>query len=93
MMGIEFSYAAETAFVSPTLLKIGKYTYGYVSFIYGFRSGLEGPWIENNGNWKLLKQSSLLENHYLLGVLLNFETIYFTLNKFNPIVWKVSRVS
>ena len=23
-MGIEFSYAAETAFVSPTLLKIGK---------------------------------------------------------------------
>ena len=25
VMGIEFSYAAETAFVSPTLLKIGKY--------------------------------------------------------------------
>ena len=24
VMGIEFSYAAETAFVSPTLLKIGK---------------------------------------------------------------------
>ena len=23
-MGIEFAYAAETAFVSPTLLKIGK---------------------------------------------------------------------
>ena len=25
VMGIEFSYAAETAFVSPTLLKIGEY--------------------------------------------------------------------
>lgn len=25
VMGIEFSYAAETAFVSPTLLKIGKF--------------------------------------------------------------------
>ena len=24
VMGIEFAYAAETAFVSPTLLKIGK---------------------------------------------------------------------
>ena len=27
VMGIEFSYAAETAFVSPTLLKIGNTTF------------------------------------------------------------------
>ena len=26
VMGIEFAYAAETAFVSPTLLKIGKFS-------------------------------------------------------------------
>ena len=29
VMGIEFSYAAETAFVSPTLLKIGQQAYLY----------------------------------------------------------------
>ena len=32
VMGIEFAYAAETAFVSPTLLKIGKLF--YISIIY-----------------------------------------------------------
>ena len=31
VMGIEFAYAAETAFVSPTLLKIGKI---FFSIIY-----------------------------------------------------------
>ena len=32
-MGIEFAYAAETAFVSPTLLKIGQLLYiGYVFY-------------------------------------------------------------
>ena len=33
VMGIEFAYAAETAFVSPTLLKIGQLLYiGYVFY-------------------------------------------------------------
>jgi hypothetical protein len=31
-MGIEFSYAAETAFVSPTLLKIGEFKIKQVWF-------------------------------------------------------------
>ena len=30
VMGIEFAYAAETAFVSPTLLKIGKLGEGII---------------------------------------------------------------
>ena len=35
-MGIEFAYAAETAFVSPTLLKIGKDD--EVSFIFKLKT-------------------------------------------------------
>ena len=36
VMGIEFAYAAETAFVSPTLLKIGKDD--EVSFIFKLKT-------------------------------------------------------
>lgn len=34
VMGIEFSYAAETAFVSPTLLKIGV-THQHMTLVWG----------------------------------------------------------
>ncbi len=32
VMGIEFAYASETAFVSPTLLKIGQWDLTYLAF-------------------------------------------------------------
>ena len=38
-MGIEFAYAAETAFVSPTLLKIGEYVY-YIIHHYIMELGI-----------------------------------------------------
>lgn len=42
-MGIEFAYAAETAFVSPTLLKIGKSNADEVPFIFKLKPLLRRP--------------------------------------------------
>ena len=59
--GIEFCYAAETAFVTPTLLRIGVPML-YMSFIWGV-----SPLLGKNG-WSLTQP-------YILLSQLNFNTI------------------
>ena len=59
-MGIEFAYAAETAFVSPTLLKIGEYVYYIIHHGIGvFYRGRGGCFfLQNFGE----KRDQFLEN-------------------------------